>query len=111
MLYTIKEKTYLLMLRIVQALYWINWPRMERKRINAIDAKLYPDVMNERMYKEQCWCVVKAIINNKGKKQTILCNPISMDKTTLGMRLDMNKETSVYINPKNRKEYFLSWFS
>lgn len=76
------------------------------QRINAIDAKLNPELMNERMQKEQCWCVIKATITYNGKKQSISSEPISIDKITLGIYLGIQKETSVYINPKNRKEYY-----
>ncbi|WP_349854762.1 hypothetical protein [Bacteroides cellulosilyticus] len=76
------------------------------QRINAIDAQLNPEFMNERMHKEQCWCVITATITYKGKKQSISSKPISIDNITLGIYLGIQKETSVYINPKNRKEYY-----
>lgn len=36
------------------------------QRINAIDAQLNPEFMNERMHKEQCWCVITATKTYKG---------------------------------------------
>lgn len=74
--------------------------------INAINAKVSPEQMHENMTKECCICIVKATITYKGRRKTISSEPIVLDKITLGTYLSLQKEGSVYINPKDSRDYF-----
>ena len=55
---------------------------------------------------ERCYCIVKATLDYKGKRTQFFSEPILMDKCSLGVFLALHKSGIIYVNPRNKKDYF-----
>ncbi|MBM6844271.1 MULTISPECIES: hypothetical protein [Bacteroidaceae] len=73
---------------------------------NASEALMNPDRMYEPFSYERCYCIVKATLDYKGKRTQFFSEPILMDKCSLGVFLALHKSGIIYVNPRNKKDYF-----
>ncbi|MFT0249057.1 hypothetical protein [Bacteroides thetaiotaomicron] len=65
-----------------------------------------PNRMYEPFSYERCYCIVKATLDYKGKRTQFFSEPILMDKCSLGVFLALHKSGIIYVNPRNKKDYF-----
>ena len=75
-------------------------------RVQALNA-LQDDSRNVRQVDvTNCWIIFRYTNPATGKKERFISNAISMDKVTLSVRLDEKKQTSLYVDRKDRENYF-----
>lgn len=73
---------------------------------NALDAKLFPDIAHQqKSYEEHISFVVFSTKIN-GRRCTFYSEPLMMDKVSLDVQLALQEKGVIYVNPKNKQEYY-----
>lgn len=73
---------------------------------NALDAKLFPDIAHQQKSYEQHISFVVFFTEINGQMYTFYSEPLMMDKVSLDVQLALQEKGVIYVNPKNKQEYY-----